>query len=217
MKEFDPDISLAENWRTADPLDFAWFAYAPGELKEQLQNAGSHPGRNATLRRLMEAEVCGQIGHGELIAFGILIVPELEDTPRQIPSALFQAHSTSIDWADATVAGLGRTFAEVRVCVPQTPQPEPDAEIDRADSGYKPRKRGGGRNSQYPQAREILAFLFKEPSYAVLSARELLEPFNRAYLEKFRPPGGRLSPISERSLRDHLKRYRQELAETGRN
>lgn len=217
MKEFDPDLSLIENWQTADPLDFAWFAYAPGELKEQLRNAGSHPGRDATLRRMMEAEVCGQIGHGELIAFGILIAPELEDSPRQLPSALFQAHSTRIDWSDATVAGLGRTFAEVRVCVPQTPQPESVAEVDEADRGDKPKKRGGGRNSQYPQAREILEVLFKEPSYAALSAHALLDTFNRAYLDRFQRPGGKLAPISERSLRDHLKRYRQELAETGRN
>lgn len=217
MKEFDPEISLGENWRTADPLDFAWFAYAPGEMKEQLQNAGRNPGRDATLRRLMEAEVSGQIGHGDLIALGILIAPDLEDAPRQIPAALFQAHSTSIDWAQATVTGLGRTFAEVRVCVPQTRQPESSAALIRADIGEDPDKRGGGRTNKYPQVREILEVLFVESSYAAMTSAPLLEPFNRAYLEKFRPPGGRLSPISERSLRDHLKRYRQELAETGRN
>lgn len=220
MKEFDPDLSLAENWQTADALDFAWFGYAPGELKEQLQNAGSNPGRDATLRRLMEAEVSGQIGHGELIAIGVLIAPELEDTPRQIPSALFQAHSTSIDWAEGTVAGLGRTFAEVRVCLPQARPPEPmaePAEPAQPDSSGNPEKRGGGRNSHYPQAREILEALFAEPSHATQSAARLLEAFNRAYLEKFRPPDGKISPIGERSLRDYLKRYRQELAGTGRN
>jgi len=217
MKEFDPDLSLAENWQTADPLDFAWFAYAPSPLKEQFQNAGDHAGRTETLRRLMEAEVRGQIGHGEQIAFGILIAPELEDTPRQLPSAMFQADSTSVDWGDGTVAGLGRTFAEVRVCVGKTPQPEPTVELDQADNAEKPTKRGGGRTSQYPQVREILEALFAEPSYAALSAARLLGPFNQAYLEKFQPPGGKLAPISERSLFGHLKRYRQELAETRKN
>ncbi len=217
MKEFDPDLSLAKNWQTADPLDFAWFGYAPSPLKEQFENAGDHAGRTATLRRLMEAEVRGQIGDGELIAFGVLIAPELEDTPRQLPSALFEADSTSVDWGDGTVAGLGRTFAEVRVCVGQTSEPEPIVELDQADNAGRPTKRGGGRTSQYPQVREILEALFAEPSYAALSAARLLEPFNLAFLEKFQPPGGKIAPISERSLRDHLKVYRQELAETGRS
>lgn len=201
----------------ADPLDFAWFEYAPAALKNQYREAGKNPGKTETLHRLMAGEVQLKIADSELVALGVQTAPIPQDHAREISPTFFQAESTHIDWSQATVTGLGQAFAEVRVCIPQTRPPEPIAELALADSGEKPKKRGGGRNSQYPQAREILKALFKEPSYAVLPANGLLDAFNRAYLDRFQQPGGKLAPISERSLRDHLKRYRQELAETGRN
>jgi hypothetical protein len=214
MADFDPEALPADTWQLADPLDFAWFGYAPNGLKTQYREAGDNPVRTAALRQMMEAEVRGRIGDGELTAYGILTAPKLEDTARRIPPTLFQAQSASVDWDQGIITSLGRTFAEVRVCDLERQELEATT-IAVPTREQAPRtKRGGGRPSQYPQARDILELLFVEPSYQALAAARLLEPFNRAYLDKYCPPDGKLSPISERSLRDHLKRYRQELAET---
>lgn len=215
MADIDPETLAADTWQLADPLDFAWFGFAPSDLKTQYRDSGDSPGRTAALRQMMEAEVRGKIGDGELAAYGILTAPKLEDTARRIPTTLFQAQSASIDWDQGIITSLGRTFAEIRVCGLEMLRLEAAAFTDPVSENTPRNKRGGGRISQYPQAREILEALLAVPSYASLSAARLLEPFNRAYLDKFCPPDGKLPPVSERSLRNYLKRYRQELAETG--
>jgi len=214
MADFDPEALPADTWQLAAPLDFAWFGCAPNGLKTQYREAGDNPGRTAALRQMMEAEVRGRIGDGELTAYGILTAPKLADTARRMPPTLFQAQSASVDWDQGIITSLGRTFAEVRVCGLEMAHLEAAVFTDPVSENAPRNKRGGGRISQYPQAREILEALLAVPSYASLSAARLLEPFNRAYRDKFCPPDGKLPPVSERSLRDYLKRYRQELGET---
>lgn len=218
MKDFGPDLSLAENWRTADPLDFAWFEYAPSEMKERYRDAGRNPHLTATLKRLMEGEVQLKIGDGELVALGIQLEPSLEDSARAVPPVLFQADSTIIDWDKGIVRGLDRRFAEVRVCwsgIAATELPTPARPANIAPLSKVPVS--GGRRNLYPEARQVLEILYEEPTYRAMSAAAILEVFNAKYLELHRPPNGKLPPVSLRALQNYVRVYRQERAQIGKN
>lgn len=119
----------------ADPLDFAWFEYAPAELKEQYREAGKNPSMTATLHRLMTGEVQLKIADRELVALGVQTAPIPQDYAREISPTFFQAASIQIDWSRATVTGLGQAFAEVRVCVPQTRHITASVEPVQTDEG----------------------------------------------------------------------------------
>ena len=218
MTPFDPSKSPDEHWRDGVSLNDSWLIYASDELTEQYRDArDASLGKRAFVTGMMETDVRLKIATGELLAFGIQTAPSPDNSATLIPVVFFQAESVTIDWERSELNGLGRSFSDVRVCsfgnqigetdVSKNPPPEAVQILE---------KRGGGRTNKYQQVREILEVLFAEPSYAAMAAAPLLEAFNRAYLEKFRPPVGKISPIGERSLRYHLKRYRQELAETGR-
>lgn len=163
MKEFDPDIPMAENWRSAAPLGSAWFEYAPPELREQYRDAGRNEHLTATLKQLMEGEVHLKIADGELVALGIKTAPIPEDEARKIPTVFFQAESIIIDWAMATVTGLARAYAEVRVCVPKARHLEAPAAPDRTGYGVAPDKlsevlrptQPSAKRSAYPAERIV--------------------------------------------------------------
>ena len=218
MKDFDRNLSLAENWQTADPLNFAWFEYAPSEMKERYRDAGRNPHLTATLKRLMEGEVQQKIGDGELVALGIRLEPDWEDSAGKVPPVLFQANSTSIDWDQGIVGGLDRRFAEVRVCrinIVAKEFPTPVVPLN-LEPQSKARGRGGRRNL-YPEARRVLEILYEDPRYRAMSAAAVLDVFNAKYLALHRPPDGKLSPASLRALQNYVRAYRQERAQTGKN
>jgi hypothetical protein len=213
MALFDPDLPIYENWKDAAPLDFAWFYFATVELKEQYRGSGDNDANAFALRQLMQGDVSRSVANFELIALGIQTIPSLEIEPIRIPPAMFASGTPQIDWEKSIIEALGRKFEEVRICVPtfqiigESPIP---MEIQQ--------RRGGGRRSAYENARVILAALFAEnPIYRKASPASLLPIFNERYLIEFGQSEIKIAPISERSFRDHVKRYRQELAETGSN
>lgn len=62
----------------------------------------------------------------------------------------------------------------------------------------------------------VLVALFAEnPIYRTASPARLLPIFNERYLIEFGQSELKIAPLSERSFRNHVKRYRQELAEIG--
>jgi hypothetical protein len=215
LRKFDPNLDASANWKEADLLRDAWFQYGPLELKERYRDSGRNPHLSKSLELDMKLSVRGSIEDGEILAFGVQIFPELKTEAEEIPAIFFQSRDARLDWESGRIFSFGREFHDVRICL--SSQPETPPEKRTATVATKSR-RGGGRPSQYSKIREVLQELFADhPAYQQFSAARLQKTVNERYLAKFAPPGESVAPISERSLREHLKTYRQELAETGNN
>ena len=213
VAKFDANLAIYENWQAADDLNSAWFQFAPADLKNQYRESGDSDARTAAIRHMMKGEVRHMVGNQELIAFGIQIKPSLGIGPEHIPAMMFASGAVKIYWEKSEIEGLGRVFGDVRICAPITE----NADIAESELATVT-KRGGGRNDIYPLARIVLAELCSEnPAYLRFSAEKLEPVFNERYLKQFSTPDLKRAPVSTRSLRDYIKQYRQELAETGTN
>jgi hypothetical protein len=208
--KFDPKRDVHSNWQSADELDWAWLNYGPGELAERYRDA-RNLNASESAKFEMRLSLCDRIAREEILALGIRVPLNPDNRAELIPQILFQSQDKVIDWEHGEITGLGCEFRNVRICSRDKLDLPAQETITPAS-----KKRGGGRRSQYPEAREVLQELYAEhPAYRPLSANRLLKAFNERYLAKFAPPGGSIAPVSERSLRDHLKDYRKELAGIG--
>ena len=200
---FDSNRDVFANWKEADPLHFAWFGYSSFEMRERYRESGS---KSAALSKALELEMQLELSElalaGHVQAIGIPRGPSGDAEPILLPKSLFGANGVRIDWSNDRISGLGFEFEEVRICgTPSDPMKLSAVAISA--------KRGGGRPSQYPAAEEVFSFLFKNEELLQLPAAALREHFNLEFVRSFKRP-----PMSERSLRKHLKRYRKELEET---
>jgi hypothetical protein len=215
LRKFGSNRDAHTNWQTADELYFGWFAYSPFELKERYRDSGQNEALSKSLELEMQMLIRERIGSGEIVALGVQILPELKSEAEQIPKILFQSAEVDIDWECGRISGLGRQFNDARICLSAETNTPPVKGIAPVAANAN---RGGGRPSQYMKIREVLQELFADhPAYQQFPAARLLETFNIRYLAKFAAPGVSIAPVSERSLRQHLKTYRQELAGTGKN
>lgn len=210
---FDPNWDNLENWQNADPLHFAWLAYAPFEKQERYRDSGSKPPAFAKALQIeMRLELRERISKGEIVALGIQTSPIPNSIAEQIAKPFFAAASVDINWDNDSISGLGISFHEVRLAFANGPNLD-GLELVALNPAIA--KRGGGRPSRYPEAKEIFEILFRDESFRKMRAAALLAPFNKEFSKRFEGPNRKIAPISERNLRDHLKRYRKELAETG--
>lgn len=208
----DPEM---ENWRAAYPLDFAWFGFAPHGLKEQYRDAGGNEHRTAGLQRVMETEVLAKLADGELQAFGFCVHPEFSSGAVEIPQFLFEALDTQIDWDKSTIAGLGRRFEGVKAklasCPPSAEQLDELAEC--RITSLSTRNSKGGRHDTFPLSAQVLKCLFEIEVNRHLSAERLHPAFKLEFERRFSAIPG----PSIRTLREQLKRFRQEPAEISSN
>ena len=212
ISKLDPNQDTHANWKKADPINVAWLLYGPSEVREQFRESGSNPGLSNTLRVGMELDLRHRIGAGEVLAFGIQTEPQIGDFATRIPETLFQSPDAKIDWNYGVITGLGRKFEDVRICLGQKLDERPTS----ADQPSTVRPKGkGGRPSQYSKAKIILESLFRNPDYREMPSSQLLDIFRAEFQKRY--GDHRVAPISERSLRVHMSKYRQELAETGKN
>ena len=210
---FDSNRDILDNWREASPLSYAWFGFAAHEAKEKYRDSGNRPPNfSAFLELDMQLELRSQIAKGDFIAMGIQVSPIPKGEPEQIPPICFEAYDVEIDWQKDGLSGLGRSFHDVRLCLPQNKSravhPGPLV-ISIANTAT-------GRPSQYPKAKEVFEILFSDRCYSDLPAAKLLHPFNEAFVARFSARDIKIAPIGERSLRTYLKKYRKESAETGK-
>lgn len=214
LSVFDPNRDVLANWLIADPLHFAWLVYSPLEKQDRYRDSGSKPPAfGKSLQFEMQLELRDRVANGELIALGIQTLPIPKSITEQIAKPFFAVSSVDIDWDHDRISGLGLEFHDVRLSFANGPNSNQSESIV---SNPPIAKRGGGRPSRYPEATEILEILFRDDNYRKMRAAALLDPFNREFSKRFERPNRKIAPISERSLRDHLKLYRKELAETGR-
>lgn len=212
---FDSKRDNSANWREADPLHFARFAFAPFEKRESYRDSGAKSLNFAKFLQFeMQLELANRISNGECIAIGIQVSPIPKSEPEVIPPVYFVANEIDIDWENDSLSGLGRSFHEVRICLPASPNYQSSDAIAPITANGK---RGGGRPSQYSKAKAILEILFRDERYKTLPATKLIARFNDEFAKHFERPDLRIAPMSERSLRNHLVRYRKELEKTGNN
>jgi hypothetical protein len=174
---------------------------------------------NAQIRVAKEDRLFARLRSGELVAFGFPVHKEGAVDPGPVPIFLFDRSFAK--WRKRSFVGHGRHYADVRICPSILRAAERDAptleqDVGR-DDGTIIAKRGGGRRSLYPLAKTVLDELFRNPVLVAKAAEPLLDPFNRIYVARFSTPDRKAAAVSERALREYLKRYRQELAETGNN
>lgn len=74
-----------------------------------------------------------------------------------------------------------------------------------------------GRPSIYSKVKAVLNVLYKSESNRTKSPAKLLSLFRAEFEKQFPISEWEIATPSERSLRNYVKRYRQELAESGSN
>lgn len=208
---------LTDLWDFGSPLDHAWFHFASEAMKDQYRVAHSEQSMLA-LQALMEGEVRQFLASEELIAIGIALPLQAESAPEQISALLFAARSTEIDWVRSTIRGLGCSFDEVRIVragklASAIPLIQSTITAPEPASG----RGSGGRSDTYPYSAKVLAILFERDAMRHLSAEKLHGAFKAEFERQFPLAECPIPAPSVRTLRDQLKRFRQELAETGNN
>lgn len=202
-----------DRWKNAIELNFAHFEFADPYQREKFR-AASTIGAIETIRHLMVADIFARIENGELLAFGFQMEPTLSDGPVQIPTHCFMQRPKFEECEADIITASGWCYERVRV-----------AQISNVDAmeAYQPvstpaLKAKVGRPSKYRQAAETLRALASEnPRYIEQSAEGLEKSFNEKFKEMHHLKGVAVAPVSPRALRNYLKQYRQELAESGNN
>ena len=116
IAKYDPNLSISDNWKSADPLNSAWFHYAPPHYLDQYRNSGHNEAKSLTLRHIMEKEVADLVGDNDLIAFGISTHSSKELIPEIIPATMFASSAVCINWDKCELDGFGKKFEDVRIC-----------------------------------------------------------------------------------------------------
>lgn len=212
----DSKLSIYDNWLIADPLNSAWFHFAEPELQDQYRDAGRNPARTAFLDHQMKSELIYNLGYSDLIAVGVFHQKRQNPEPEWIAKSYFAADQLDIDWDKNEICAFGDKIDSVRILV--TDQIELKKPTVAASKDSKTSKNKGGRKSSYPVIREILLRLFEQDEiYREASSESLIDLVNVAFKERYADTSIRVAPISPRALRNHLKKLRKELAETGKN
>jgi len=113
---FDPELSIQDNWKKALPLNDAWYLCAPLDLKSQYQNAGSNDALSGSLVVMMQKELHYNLTNGYLQAIGIQIAPDHSTTPMIISETLFASDTAVIDFEQSKLDSLNFEYMDVRVC-----------------------------------------------------------------------------------------------------
>ena len=143
-----------------------------------------------------------------------------------IPSFFFE-DPRGINWNRNSIKKLKCEFEVVEIRPPTVAATTENLilEVSKPAPPVHPQRIGGaaengsvGRRSNYPKAKKVLALLYQEDErFREMSAAQLLQSFSSLYRETQFPPGVRSVDISERALRNYIKRYRQESAKIGKN
>jgi hypothetical protein len=115
MQLIDPNLSMKDNYIKATDIAFAAWQLAGHDHREEYRNSGQSAARTAWLNSERIEILKDALADGELVALGISPDdPAMEIV--QIPENLFFAADLRIDGENSSIAGLSRTFANVRIC-----------------------------------------------------------------------------------------------------
>ena len=205
-------------WDSGIDLNMAWYEFgAERQRKQQIERRGTPA--SLVIQRLMMGDVYGDLASGHLMAFGFRLTPTISNGPVLIPADSFQT-PMSDEWEESVVSASGYTYERVRVITAEglTDPPTIQNAQTPMETGPSPQmsdlpreRRGGGRKSYYPEASATIRALYKlDPSNRSLSAAKLVDEFNRIFFKLHPALKDKVAPISDRSLRDHLTKFRSE-------
>lgn len=192
-------------WKMGEALSRAAIkfgdAYQVGKWR-----AADSPGSIDAHELLLFADLFGRLEEGEFAAFGFRIEPNVSDGPVRIPEHSFEPRPQLEVVRSDKLHVSGHSYERIRIL--------PDLQLI-ADSSHRPiAKNPTGRRSTYAKSKAVLDKLFEIESNFSKSAARLHPDFEKEFKRQFPPDQWEVASPSERTLRDHLKRYRQELEET---
>lgn len=217
--KFNSKISNYENWKNGYELNFAAFRYGHAHEIEAVRTALTID-KTIYFKIFLYASLFELLQSGKLIALGYRDDLPPNDDPDVLAKRCFMDRPKVDDCDNDTIQTGEWKYTDIRILKSGENEPANLAESNPTKEAVAPKvgKRGGGRHSLYPKARFIFKQLFDtNPQYSEMSADRLLEIFNEAYLLLYSDPSLAVAPVSARALRNYLKEYRQELAETGNN
>jgi hypothetical protein len=115
MVNFDPNLSLSENWDAGDHLGDAWFLHAAENLKCDYRASESDTDIRDTVRMFMEMNVQGSVASGKLSALALQSKPVSNGAPMVIPHTYFKAPDIEIDWDLSLARWHDHHFASITI------------------------------------------------------------------------------------------------------
>lgn len=198
-------MSELGHWGIGTPLKYAAIEFGDPYQVGRWKNADD-VGAIDAYELLLMADLFGRIQEGELVALGFRIAPTVSDGPVIIPEHTFEPRPELDLVRNDKLQVSGYTYERIRVL------PNPKAEEDSAEKVIL--KNSAGRQSTYAKSKSVIQALFKIESNRGKSAAMLHPDFEIEFKRQFPLSDWEIAPPSERTLRNHLKRYRQELEET---
>lgn len=198
-------MSELQFWEIGEPLAYAVIKFGDPYQTGKWRNA-DHVGAIDAHELLLIADLFARIQEGEFVAFGFKVVPTVSDGPVRIPEHTFEPRPDLELVRCDKLQVSGHSFERIRIL--------PRSEIENDKSAKPISTNLAGRQSTYAQSKIVIEMLFQTESNRSKSAAKLHPDFELEFKRRFPSSEWKIAPPSERTLRNHLKRYRQELEET---
>jgi hypothetical protein len=113
--EFNPHITLHQNWLAGDEWDFAAWLFASHKHREEFRNSGNNQHKSEILLSLRNRDLKLALAAGQFVALGIDFNDKASDAIK-IPITIFNSSDFEIDHKLSTITALDRRFLQVRIC-----------------------------------------------------------------------------------------------------
>lgn len=232
------NADLDADWEAATDLSFAYWAFAEPHQRTEYRNK-TNKGASQALIELMLVNLFSALRSGELRAIGFRVEPDISACPVEVPRYYFDQRPNVDDSLNDRLISSGVQYDRVRVAknTNQTPivsskesialQPlatvdptslesealEIVAEPDPLASRVVDQKRGRPRLDE-PIICALWELFEIDPALIRKSAARLMPEFLQIFPKHSEKSGFDVTTISERTLRENLKRFRKELEKT---
>jgi hypothetical protein len=194
-----------QSWEMGEPLSYAAIKFGNPHQTEKWKNAAAAGAIDAH-ELLIVAELFARIQAGEFVAFGFKIAPTVSDGPIRIPGHTFEPRPDLECTRFDKLQVSGHSYERVRILRSNY--------VNDGKSEKPVSANSAGRPDTYDKCKIVIEALFLTESNRSKSAANLHEDFEIEFKRRYPSSEWKIIPPSERTLRDHLKRYRQELEET---
>lgn len=221
MGKITPNDAI-QLWRNGVEFSHAWFEFADDNARQSFIDAPSVKAQNGR-RIMMVVDLWAKLGSGELFAFGDCVSPDISDGPVLIPGHIFEFPPPPKTGEGDDIEVSCHRYDRVKVC-----RNDPDT-VQCKQPGFKPIstipveiaqpliKRPSGRKGVYAMTRIVLAYLFESPANQEQSPERLLRSFIEEFERRFPFATFQTPTPCLRTLRNHLNKFLQESAGTGKN
>lgn len=197
-------MSELQFWEIGEQLGYAAIKFGDPYQTEKWKSAGDVGAIDAH-ELLLVADLFGRIQEGDLVAFGFRIAPTVSDGPVRIPGHTFEPRPDLALTRCGELRVSGYSYERIRIL--------PRSEVEKAKSANPISTNLAGRRSTYAKSKIVIEMLFQTESNRSKSATKLHPDFEMEFKRRFPSSEWKIAPPSERTLRNHLIRYWQELEE----